>query len=88
MTKYVNEEIELDEDTIEKLKAIAVEHNATLDEVVNEALVAAISETITVGDFEKILQDVDENNNQERLEHYYIIVDDFKKPIARVIPLK
>jgi len=85
MTKYVTEELELDPETLTKLKEMSEEYNTTIDNIVNEILVNYISERIKIDDFKKLF-------DQEPLQvllslgKYYTIVDDNEKPIAQFTP--
>jgi len=81
---YVNEELELDMETLTLLKELAEKHNSTLDEVVNEILIENVSTKITIDECIKILQE----NNHEKISNYYTIVDNDQKHIARIIPLR
>jgi len=84
MTKYITEELELDPETLTKLTEIAEEHNATIDNVVNEILISYIAEKITIEDYAKLLSP---SKVKETLGKYYIIIDDEGKSIARVTPI-
>ena len=81
---YVNEELELDAETLTRLQELADAHNSTIDEVFNEILIENIATKITVDDFMKILQ----RNDHKEISNYYTIVDNDQKYIARVLPLR
>lgn len=88
MREYVTEELELDEETLAKLKEMAEQYNTTIDNVVNEILIHYISEKITLKDFVKIVEEIDDNKKDiAELRKYYTIVDETGTGIARVIPL-
>jgi hypothetical protein len=82
-------ELELDEKTIQMLNDLAKERNETIDDTVNFILRQYIDKihTVTIGDFEKVLQQIDDTDDSSPLNDFYIIVDDFKNPIAKVLPI-
>ena len=84
MTKYITEEVELNEDTLLKLEELAKENNATLNEVINEILIRFISKAISIEKFKEIL----DTNDHQKIANYYTIVDKNNQPIARVVPLR
>jgi len=88
MKRFVTEEIELDPESVVKLQELAEEYNTTVDNVVSEILVENISTKITVEEFTKLLEDIDEGKKEvSKLQEYYTIVDEKKNPIARCIPI-
>jgi len=80
MRKYVNEELELDVETITKLKEIAEQNNATIDEVINEILITYMSEKVGLDEFRTMSEETIRKG-------YYIIVDANDQAIAQVTPL-
>lgn len=67
MKKYVDETLNLDQDTIDLLNNTAKENNATLDEVINEILIEYISERITFNEFKKL--------TKNDFNKFYIVTD-------------
>jgi hypothetical protein len=83
-------ELDLDEETVERLTAFAKERNETIDDTVNFILRQYIDKihTVTISDLERIISDADtEEKVKETFNQFYLIVNDFKDPIARMVPI-
>jgi len=87
MTTYVCEELELNEDVLDKLRDIALKHNATIDEVVNEILVDFISERTNVNQLVTLAMNNDTKTVTEEIRKHRIITDLNGTPIARITPI-
>jgi hypothetical protein len=86
MKKWVDVELDLDDDLIEQLQEKATEMNMTLNELVNDILIERISEEITMGDFAHLIEDFENGLVESPFLKFWTIIDDFKKPIARITP--
>jgi hypothetical protein len=90
MKKYESIDIELDSDVVEKITLSAKELNMTFNEFVNSALseyMWSLASKVTTGDYLKLLQQYEIDNNSDFLKEYYLIVDSFGKPLARISPV-
>jgi hypothetical protein len=74
MEDKIEETLELNQETYDKLVALAKENNQTIDDTVNDILKKFISKFMTVKDFIKFLEDV-ENGIKIFDKNYFIIGD-------------
>jgi macrodomain Ter protein organizer (MatP/YcbG family) len=81
MEKFEKIELELDADVVNKLKKIAKEKNATLEEVVRFVVEEMLSEDILINKFVDIL------NKDKKIDKLYTIINKRGNAIARVRPL-
>jgi hypothetical protein len=92
MKRYIDEEIELEQEAIDKLNEYAKDMNRSLNEFVNDILEEAISRKITAGDYLKLLETYERGLKDEegviQPDEFFTIVDDFGKPLAKIRPCK
>ena len=80
-------EIELDNITVNSIQKNSKELNMSENEYINEVLEDYISKKITLGDYLKLLQNYEDNSSdKDFLKNFYIIVDDFYKPLLKIRP--
>jgi hypothetical protein len=86
--KYETIELNLDEDVVAFVDEKARELNMTLNEFVNLILENHISEKITASEYCELLKDYEEKPTEDFWNKFWIIIDDFGKPIAKIRPYK
>jgi hypothetical protein len=80
MKPYVNEELELSQETIDLITKKAESLNMTFNELVNKILELNISEKISFAELKTF--------SEERISGFFIITDDDGNPIAQIRPIE
>jgi hypothetical protein len=95
MKRYIDEEIELEQEAIDKLNEYAKDMNRTLNELVNDILEEAISKKITIGEYLKLIETYEYSCQDKNMipadsffNEFFTIIDDFGKPLVHIRPCK
>jgi len=88
--QYVEETLELDQDVYDKLVEYAKEKDKTIDEVVTEILESYLKkiQTVTIEEFAKILEEVDNDKPELLDDMFYTITDENGKELCRCVPIR
>jgi hypothetical protein len=76
-------EIELSDDVLQELRRVCSETGATIDEIIEQALLDAISETITAS----ALLSMSDDELLVLLSRYVVVTDDDGSPLCRIVPV-
>jgi predicted transcriptional regulator len=88
MTKFITENIELDEETQAKLEGLAEENNSTIDQVVQDILEEYISKKMTVSEYVEWVKAFSTGDaDTSPFEELIYILNEKGEMISKVVPV-